>query len=104
MNEGIRPHNLSIGQELRILRPKPLISVKTVTEVTTVQPIKFEVLEHVDNTRPKGYSNTVTYGKDGSEAVTEHIIHENGIFVSREVARREIIEEARPEQIVRGPR
>jgi len=102
LNPGIRPHNLSIGQELIIMRPKALVSVRTVAQQITVEPVKFEVLTHDDPSRPRNYSNVVTQGRDGSRAVTEHLIYENGILISREEVGWTYIEEPIPQQVVRG--
>ena len=73
-------------------------------EITNEAVIKFDVQFFDDHTSPRSSSNTLIYGKDGTEAITEQIIHENGIFISRGEVRRVTIEEPVTEIIVRGTR
>lgn len=98
------PDNLSIGQVLRVTRPRPLLSTRTISQVIHYAAVPFEVQEFPDPALPRNQNRTVTEGRDGIERVTEHIVRENGIFVSREVISREIIEAPVTEVVARGPR
>jgi len=104
LNPGIRPDNLSIGQSINVLRPKPMLSVRTVVALTYEEVVPFGTEFHDDPERSVGYRNTVIHGKDGLKRVTDHLIYENGILISREEAHWVYIEEPMDEQVVRGTR
>ena len=98
------PDNLFINQAVRVTRPRPVLSVRTVSEMHRVDVVPFEIQYIDDSTLPRNTTRTIQDGRDGTERITEHIIRENGILVSRDIVWREFIEPPVIEIIARGPR
>lgn len=93
---------LKIGQELNVLVPKPLLSVKSTVQIKETQSIPCETEYQNDDTQYKNYKNVIQEGKDGSKEITTNIIYINGKEQSREQIDEQIISEPTPNIISVG--
>lgn len=86
VNPGLTENSvLKLGQELNLIVPVPLLSVKTVEQIkyTAVEPKKVEQVKN-DN-EYKTYKKVIQQGKDGQKEVTANIIRVDGIEQQRVV-------------------
>lgn len=77
--------NLRAGQIIKVVKPKPICSVRTVEEITYTDVESRTVEERPNNTQPKSYTKTIQQGRDGSREVLAHLERINGVEEDREV-------------------
>ena len=77
-NPGIIPNKLQIGQQLNITTPSPVVSVRTVEEVTMTEVEPMPVQYQYNPEHPASYRKIVQQGADGQREVTYHITRING--------------------------
>ena len=82
---------LQIGQELTLSVPKPLLSVKVVTEIKYTESIPQTVIYEADANQYKTYKKTKQQGQPGSQEITANIIYVNGYEEEREIVGEPII-------------
>ncbi len=93
---------LQIGQELRLLVPKPLLNVKIVKTATLVEDIDFEVEEQKDDSIYEGRSKVLKAGILGKQKVKATITTVNGKEVKRDVLHSEVLQEPSAELLAVG--
>ncbi len=69
---------LKIGQELTLIMPRPLVSVRTFETFTYLEVLKKQTETVQNDTKPRGSSQVLRQGKDGQQLVTSEIIRVNG--------------------------
>lgn len=101
-NPTINPQRLSIGQEIVLTKPAPMVTIQTIEVATYLEPIPYET-EYKDSTSLyKGESRTQEKGTNGERSVTAKITRENGVQVASTVLSSETISEPTKEVIIRG--
>ncbi len=76
---------LKIGQKLKLVVPKPFLSVKVVTEMKYIETIPYSVEYQTDDEQLKTYQMVVQEGKEGSKEITTHITYINGYEDDKEI-------------------
>ncbi len=90
-NEGMTPTTkIKINQEINILLPEPLISVRTVEETVVPDVAPKPITRRNIPNKPSNYKKVIQYGKDGQRNVTVQIERINGVETGN---RKEISEE-----------
>jgi uncharacterized protein YabE (DUF348 family) len=74
------------GQMIKIITPKPRLSVRTVEEITYTDAEKRRVDEQPNNAQPASFRRVIQEGRDGTREVMAHLTRINGV----EQERREI--------------
>ncbi len=90
-NEGMTPNTkIKINQEIDLLLPEPLISVRTVEETVLPDVAPKPITRRNIPNKPSTYKKVIQYGKDGQRNVTVQIERINGVETGN---RKEISEE-----------
>ncbi|MDR2356429.1 MAG: M23 family metallopeptidase [Clostridiales Family XIII bacterium] len=79
MNPGVVPERLQIGQQLKLERIVPLLTVQTTEVATYIEEIPFEIAYEDNASMFKGEQTVRLAGTKGERQVTAEIIRENGI-------------------------
>ncbi len=101
-NPGITPEKLSIGQEVILSKPAPMITVQTVEVATFSAPMPFETQTSESATMYKGEKTVKTKGVQGERQVTARITRENGIQVASKELSSKIIRQPVTEVVIKG--
>ncbi len=91
LNPGLAENSvLRVGQQITLVVPEPIISVRTVEQVkyTEVEPKTKET--RLNTGEKKSYSKVIQQGRDGQREVTAHIVRINGFQTEKTVVSREI--------------
>ncbi|MDR2132648.1 MAG: M23 family metallopeptidase [Clostridiales Family XIII bacterium] len=79
MNPGVVPERLQIGQQLKLERVVPLLTVRTTEVATYIEEIPFEITYENNASMFKGEQTVRLAGAKGERQVTAEIIRENGV-------------------------
>ncbi|HZK57527.1 MAG TPA: M23 family metallopeptidase [Clostridia bacterium] len=101
-NPGIEPTRLQIGQEISLMVPEPLVSVKTKEYVELVEEVPFETEYEKTNTLYKGDKKIIVHGEEGKREVKGYIVEKNGTEIGREVVEERILSEPKTRVIAEG--
>lgn len=101
-NQDKNPEKLQIGDEIKLIVPKPVLTVATVTEVEYTEKIKYETQFEYNDNMYKTEKKTKVAGVNGSAKVLANEIKHNGILVEREIVKEEVLEKPVTEVIIRG--
>lgn len=101
-NPGIVPERLQIGQEISLVVPKPLVSVRTKEYIELVEEIPFETEYEKTDKLYKGDKKITVQGKEGEREIKGYIVRENGVEVAREVVEEKILIEPKTRVIAEG--
>ncbi len=94
-NEGLSATStIRVGQRINYLKQNPLLSVKTIEEITLTEPEKAQTQQRANPNQPKNYQKVIQTGKDGQSDVTYEIIRVNGFETEprKEIGRKTISE------------
>lgn len=101
-NPEINPEKVKIGQVINLIVPKPLISVKTVQTVTSIEKAEFEQKVEYSNAMYKDETSVKIKGVNGEKEVVADVTKVNGIETGRTVLSEKIIKEPKAQLIVKG--
>jgi murein DD-endopeptidase MepM/ murein hydrolase activator NlpD len=101
-NPGINSEKVQIGQVINLIVPKPLISVKTVETVTSVEKAEFEQKVEFSSSMYKDETSIKVKGVYGEKEVTADVTKINGIETGRKVLSEKIIKAPKTQIIVKG--
>lgn len=101
-NPEANPEKIKIGQELNLIVPKPLISVKTVEEVTYIDKIQFEQKLEFSNKLYKDQTSVRVKGEYGEKEVLATITKVNGVETQREIIKETVIKKPKDQILVKG--
>ncbi|MDR2771152.1 MAG: M23 family metallopeptidase, partial [Clostridiales Family XIII bacterium] len=79
MNPDVVPERLQIGQQLKLERIVPLLTVKTTEVATYIEEIPFDIAYENNASMFKGEQTVRLAGTKGERQVTAEIIRENGL-------------------------
>ena len=80
LNPGLT-QNIFVGQTIVLTALKPVLSVRTVEEVTHTEVVP-KTIEYIqNNTQLKSYSRVIQQGRDGQQDVISHIERVNGFTI-----------------------
>lgn len=102
-NPGITENTvLQLGQEINVTALRPLVTVQVTEEKVQEETIPYTEQTRTNSKMPKGETQVVQQGREGSKNVTYKITRENGQIVSREVLNQQIISNPVPKIVERG--
>ena len=101
-NPDINPEKLQIGDEVKLLVPKSLITVATVEEVKYTEKVNYEVEVEEDKNMYKTQKKVKVKGSPGESEILARVTKHNGIVVEKEIIEEKVIEEAVTEVVVKG--
>jgi len=82
-NSGIVPEKLQIGQKLNVTAPVPLVSVKTVEQITVTEKVPYEITEQQDSSMYKGIRKVLVSGIYGEKSVLYNVTKVNNIVTEK---------------------
>lgn len=91
-NPQIVPELLQIGDELNLITPKPMLTVRLIEKAKVQEEMPFEVTYTESKTMYKGDEKVVKPGKNGERIVVANVIRENGSVVGREILSQTVLE------------
>ena len=101
-NPDINPEKLQIGDEVKLLVPKSMITVATVEEIRYREKVNYEVEIEEDKNMYKTEKKVKVKGSPGENEVVAKVLKHNGIVVEKEIVEETVIEEAVTEVVVKG--
>lgn len=101
-NPTINPEKLSIGQQIVLTKPAPMVTVQTLEIANYLEAIAYQTEYKDTNTLYKGETNTEVQGIDGERSVTARITRQNGVQVAATVLSSETTLEPTTAVILRG--
>ena len=101
-NPEKNPNALKIGDEIRLVIPKPVVTVATAAEVEYIEDIKYETEVEYDDNMYNTQTKTKVAGVKGSAKILANEIKHNGFYIDKEIVKEEILEEPVKEIIVKG--
>ena len=102
VNEDLDPENLSIGEEVRLVKPTNRLTVVTVEELEELETISKEIEIEYDEEKYIGEEEVLEEGKDGKLRKLLAVKKENGKIVEEEILEEEILEEAEKKIVLKG--
>lgn len=96
------PDKLQIGDEVKLIVPKSLITVATVAEIEYTERLNYESeIEYNDNMY-KNEKKIKVKGENGLAKIVANEVRHNGVLVEKDIVKEEIIESPIGEIIVKG--
>ncbi len=93
-NPGMQTRKyLTVGQQVNVAIPRPLINVQTVENISYNETVDFEVIEEGTDTMFEGEKEVRIIGKKGKQTVAAQIHCINGVERDREILSETITEE-----------
>jgi murein DD-endopeptidase MepM/ murein hydrolase activator NlpD len=93
---------LKLGQQLMLVLPKPLLSVKVVSQIKYTENVPRSVEYETDAAQLKTYRQTKQEGEDGTKEVTANIVYVDGYEDERAVVAEAVVKEPISDIIVTG--
>ncbi len=101
-NPDKNPEVVQIGDEIKLIIPKSLVTVETITETQYEKAINYETTIKEDNKKYNTYKDVQVAGEKGSANILENITRHNGIKIEEKIISEQIIKEPITEVIVKG--
>ena len=101
-NPDINPERLQIGDEVKLLVAKSMITVATVEEIRYKEKVNYEVEIEEDPNMYKTEKKVKVKGSPGESEIVAKVLKHNGIAVEKEILEEIVIEEAVTELVVKG--
>lgn len=101
-NPGVNPERIKIGQIVNLIVPKPLISVRTVQTITSIEKAEFEQKVEFSSSLYKDESSIRVKGVYGEKEIVADVTTINGVETSRTILSEKIIKEPKTQIIVKG--
>jgi murein DD-endopeptidase MepM/ murein hydrolase activator NlpD len=101
-NPTLNPEKLSIGQEIVLTKPAPLVTIQTVEVLTYAEAIPFETENQDSSSLYKGETKTKVKGVNGEQEVTARITRENGIQVNAVILETQMISQPTTQVVITG--
>lgn len=101
-NSDKNPDKLQIGDEIKLLVPKSMVTVATVEEVKYKEKVDYEVKVEYDSNMYKTEKKVKVKGSQGEKEVFAKIVRHNGAVVDKEILEEKIIEKPVDELVVKG--
>ena len=101
-NPDKNPELVQIGDEIKLVLPKPVLTVETISEIEYEKQIKYETRVEEDDNMYNIHQNTKVAGENGSSKVLESKIRRNGIIAKEEILKEEVLKNPVTEVIVKG--
>lgn len=101
-NDWIENDMIRVGEELDLTVEQPLVTVETVERLVEHEQIQYPVIYEKDETLPKGKTQVIKKGKNGSKRVTYRLTKQNGLMMREDLIDEEVLVEPVPEVMKKG--
>ncbi len=101
-NPDINPEKLQIGDEVKLLVPKSMITVATVEEVKYKEKVNYEVKIEENKNMYKTEKKVKVKGSPGESEIIAKVTKHNGVVVEKEIIEEIVIQEPVTELVVKG--
>lgn len=101
-NPDKNPDELQIGDEIKLLVPKSMVTVATIEEVKYKEKIDYEVKIEHDNNMYKTEKKVKVKGSQGEKEIFAKVVRHNGVIVDKEILEEKILEKPVNELVVKG--
>ena len=101
-NPDKNPEKLQIGDEVKLLVPKSMLTVATVEEVKYKEKVDYEVKVEYDKKMYKTEKKVKVEGSEGENEILAKVTKHNGVVVDKEILNENIIKEPIDELVVKG--
>lgn len=101
-NSDKNPEKLQIGDEIKLLVPKSLLTVETIEEIQYKEKTDYEVMIEYDDNMYKTEKKVKVKGSEGESQYIAKITKHNGKVVEKEILKEEVIKKPVDELVVQG--
>lgn len=101
-NPGVNSEKIKIDQVINLIVPKPLLSVKTVQTITSVEKAQYEQKVEFSSSMYQDESSVRVKGQYGEKEVTADVTKVNGVETGRTILNEKIIKEPKTQILVKG--
>lgn len=101
-NPDVNPERLQIGDEVKLMIPKSLITVATIEEIQYVEKTNYEVIVEENKDMYKTEKKTKVRGVPGQSEILARVTKHNGRTVDKRILEEIVIEEPVTEVVVKG--
>lgn len=101
-NPQLTSDKLSIGQELNLFKPDPLVHVLADYRKTANEYIPYPVKVKSDDNLLRGQQRVEQRGKEGEKEVQYRVIERNGVVLSKEVVSEKVLAQPVEQVVARG--
>lgn len=101
-NPDKNPEALQIGDEVKLVLAKPVLTVETITERKYDKAVEYETKTEYDDNMYDIYQETKVAGENGLSNILESKTRRNGIVVEEKILAEEITKEPTAEVILKG--
>ncbi len=96
------PDKLQIGDEVKLIKTKPLLTVATVSNTTYEEVVKFESEVELNDSMYDNEKEVKVAGKEGKNKVVAKEVKHNGVLISKNVIEEKVMEKPVRELVVVG--
>ncbi len=90
-NPERNPEKLQIGDEVKLLVPKSMVTVATTEEVNYTEKVNYEVKVEHDKNMYKTEKKVKVKGSEGEKEVLAKVIKHNGVVVEEEILEEKVL-------------
>ena len=101
-NSDRDPEKLQIGDEVKLIVPKSMITVATTEEVNYIEKVDYEVKVENDKNMYKTEKKVKVKGSEGENEVLAKVVKHNGVVVEKEILEEKVLKKPVDELVVRG--
>lgn len=102
VNPDKDPGKLQIGDEVKLLVPKPMLTIATTEELKYKEKVNYEVKIEEDKNMYKTKKEVKVKGVNGENQILSKVIKHNGVVVDKEILQEKIIHKPIDELVVKG--
>lgn len=95
---------LSIGQEINLVKPDPLLHVMVTREVEVAEAIPYPTQVKDDSSLYRGQEKVKQQGSDGEKILRYRLVESNGAVVEKQLLEEKVVREPVPKIVARGTR
>ncbi|MGJ0848128.1 Murein DD-endopeptidase MepM and murein hydrolase activator NlpD, contain LysM domain [Tissierella praeacuta DSM 18095] len=101
-NPDKKPEKIQIGDEVKLVVSKPILTVSTMSEVEYTEKIKYETEIEYNDKMYKNEKKTKVAGVDGERKIVANEVKHNGVVIEKEILKEDIVQNPVNEVIVKG--
>lgn len=101
-NPDKNPEVVQIGDQIKLILPKPVLTVETISEIQYEKDLAYETEIELDDSMYNIHQKTKVAGEKGSANVLEARIRHNGIMTEEKILEQEILREPVTEIVIKG--
>ena len=103
-NPDLNGEKLSVGQELNLVKVKPLVDVLLEGQITTKETVPYKVVVEKNRSMWQGRQKLKQSGENGFRQATYKLVLKNGTQIEKNMLSENVIKPARDQVIVKGSR